>query len=129
MIEFPISEQNEKALREVQNTIHASCVAAGWHTDLATGKAKHRNFGEAIALMHSELSEALEGWRKGLQDDHLPNRKSIEVELADCVIRIFDTAGLEGLDIASALREKHAYNQQRADHKIENRRKDGGKKA
>jgi NTP pyrophosphatase (non-canonical NTP hydrolase) len=129
MSEFEITEQQEQALREMQFAIHDACVAAGWHTDLETGKAKKRNFGEAVALMHSELSEALEGWRKGLRDDHLPHRSMIEVELADCIIRILDTAGLEGLDIAGAISEKHAYNQRRADHKIENRRKDGGKKA
>lgn len=78
--------------------------------------------------MHSELSEALEGWRKNLMDDHLPNRKMIEVELADCIIRILDTAEAEGLDIAGAMKEKFAYNQVRQDHKIENRKAANGKK-
>lgn len=127
MTEFAISEDQTSALRSIQNTIHESCIAAGWYTDLKTGKRKHRNFGEVIALMHSELSEALEGFRKNLQDDHLPDRKSMEVELADCVIRIFDTAGAEGMDLAGAIRDKFAYNQHRADHKLENRKKVGGK--
>jgi hypothetical protein len=61
-------------------------------------------------------------------DDHLPERRMIEVELADAVIRILDTAAAEGLDLAGALQEKFAYNQTRADHKIENRRKANGKK-
>ena len=38
-----------------------------------------KEFGTCIALMHSELSEALEGHRKGLMDSHLPNRSSPEV--------------------------------------------------
>ena len=125
---FQIKNEQTEALREIQETIHQSCLAAGWYTDLETGKPKKRNFGEVIALMHSELSEALEGWRKNLMDDHLPERKMIEVELADAVIRILDTAGAEGLDIAGAVQEKFAYNQSRADHKIENRRKTNGKK-
>ena len=81
-----------------------------------------------IALIHSELSEALEGWRKALMDDHLPDRNSVEVELADTIIRILDLGSAEGLDIAGALQEKFAYNQSRADHKTENRRATNGKR-
>lgn len=92
------------------------------------GSPIERNKGELIALMHSELSEALEGARKGLMDDKLPNRKMEEVELADCLIRIFDYAGAFGWDLGNALMEKRLYNKQRADHKIENRMKEGGKK-
>ena len=47
--------------------------------------------GSKIALMHSELSEALEAVRKGRpKDQHLPERDNLTVELADCVIRIMD---------------------------------------
>jgi NTP pyrophosphatase (non-canonical NTP hydrolase) len=123
-----ISQLHEQMLTEVQRLIHGAAVDAGWHTDLKTGERKHRNFGEAIALMHSELSEALESYRKNTMDDHLPHRSGVEVELADAVIRIFDTAGAEGLDLAGAIREKVEYNRNRADHKIENRIKEGGKK-
>jgi NTP pyrophosphatase (non-canonical NTP hydrolase) len=89
---------------------------------------KQRNFGELIALCHSELSEALEGHRKDLQDDKLPHRKMVEVELADCLIRIFDLAGGYGLDLDGAFEEKTAYNAVRSDHKIESRLGVGGKK-
>lgn len=77
--------------------------------------------------MHSELSECLEGVRKNLMDDKLPNRKMEEVELADCLIRIFDHACGFGLDIGGAFVEKMRYNSRWADHKPENRLAQGGK--
>lgn len=83
---------------------------------------------EKIALIHSEISEALEGLRTSCQDKHLPHRLSVEVELADACIRIFDLAGAMGLDLGGAIAEKLEYNQTRADHKREAREAEGGKK-
>lgn len=114
-------------IRESVTVCHGASVAAGWWNDPATGARKERNKGECIALMHSELSEALEGLRKDLMDDHLPHRSMVEVELADTLIRIFDFAGAFGYDIAGAMLEKLAYNAKRADHKIEARKAAGGK--
>ena len=99
-----------------------------WWRDLETGEPLQRNKAELICLMHSELSEALEGVRKNLQDEKLPHRKAEEVELADCLIRIFDYAGAFGLDLEGAYHEKRAYNKTREDHKVENRLREGGKK-
>lgn len=86
-----------------------------------------RNVGELLALVHSEVSEALEGHRKNLMDDKLPNRKMIETELADVVIRSFDITGGLNLDLGGAIQEKLKYNRSREDHKVENRLKDNGK--
>lgn len=107
---------------------HRLARAAGWWNDLHTGKELERNKGELLCLIHSEISEAMEGERKNLMDDHLPTRKMAEVELADAVIRIFDYAGKYGYNIIGAMVEKAAYNAKRADHKPENRIKDNGKK-
>jgi len=96
-----------------------------WLTDLA---GPTRNKGEAIALMHSELSEALEGIRKNKQDDHIPFFKSEVVELADCIIRILDYCAEFNLPIGSAIIYKLEYNAKRADHELENRMKEDGKK-
>lgn len=90
-------------------------------------KLPARNIPEMLCLVHSEISEALEGHRKNLQDDKLPHRKMFEVELADALIRIFDIGGGLGLDLEGAYKEKMAYNAIRADHKIENRTAAGGK--
>lgn len=118
----------EAGIRVVIDECHKTAVDAGWYVDVTTGEAKERNFGEVIALMHSELSEALEADRKGLMDDKLPHRPGVEVELADCIIRIFDTAAALKLDLAGAIIEKNEYNRKRADHKPESRGKQGGKK-
>jgi len=99
-----------------------------WWIDLETGEPINRNVGELLALVHSEISEALEGHRKNLMDDKLPHRPMFEVELADTIIRIFDIAGGLGLDLGGAYEEKLAYNSQRADHQRESRLGANGKK-
>lgn len=99
-----------------------------WWISLEDGVTKlKRNKGELIALMHSELSEALEGERKNLNDDKLPHRKMAEVELVDALIRIFDYAAAFGYDLQGAYEEKRAFNAAREDHKHEARKIAGGK--
>jgi len=100
---------------------------ARWWQDPRTGERIERNKGEMIALKHSELSEMLEGVRKDKMDDHLPHRKSEEVELGDLFIRAFDYGGAFRLDLSGAVLEKVWYNEKREDHKPENRLKEGGK--
>lgn len=122
-------EQLENTAELINGTVKwVHLLNKTWWEDPTTGQPIKRNNGELIALIHSELSEALEADRKGLMDDKLPHRAGLEVELADAVIRIFDMAGGLGLDLGNALAEKLVYNAQRADHKPENRVKAGGKK-
>ena len=116
-----------EGLMAAMQLAHQTATDAGWYRNPQTGEPVERNFGEVVALMHSELSEALEAHRKDLRDDKLPSRSGIEVEFADCIIRILDTAAAMGLDVPGALIEKNRYNRMRADHKLEARAA-GGKK-
>lgn len=115
-----------KNINDMAEDIHA--LNDRWWRNLETGERYERNKGELIALIHSELSEALEADRKDLMDDKLPHRHGLEVELADAVIRILDMAGGYGLDIGGALAEKLEFNARREDHKTENRKRKHGAK-
>lgn len=117
-------------IRELQRSCHDASLKAGWWNDLTTGQRlieRPHIVGEKLALVHSEISEAMEGHRKNLNDDKLPHRPMVEVELADAIIRICDLAGALNLDLAGAIAEKMEFNAIRPDHKPEARLAAGGK--
>ncbi len=113
-------------------TLVAAChgAAAHWWVNPKTGideRSNPKNFSEKLMLIVTELAESMEGHRKDLMDDKLPHRKMREVELADALIRICDTAGGYAMDLAGATVEKMQFNSIRPDHKIEARLAEGGK--
>lgn len=117
-------------INKLVKEIHQTNLDNGWWHDLETGQYKNskQDTQEKLLLIHTEISEAVEGLRKDLMDDKLPHRTMFEVELADAAIRIFDAAGGLGLDLGGAIEEKIVYNKNRADHKVENRKLENGKK-
>lgn len=118
----------------LQDACHGAAKAAGWWNCPVTGEPSSPEYIKAslipqkLLLIHSEISEACEADRKGLQDSHLPHRSGVEVELADAVIRCFDLAGALGFDLGAAIAEKMEYNAKRADHKREARAGEHGKR-
>lgn len=76
---------------------------SGFHEDTP-------NFGEKVALIHSELSEALEGARKEAESDKIAGHTAVAEEMADALIRIFDTCALFNIDVTSAMLDKMRYN-------------------
>jgi NTP pyrophosphatase (non-canonical NTP hydrolase) len=118
------------AAEALQDACHGAAKAAGWWIDPKTGESVTSNpycFSNKLMLIVSEVSEAMEGDRKNLMDDKLTHRTMREVELADAVIRIFDLSGAYGMDLAGAITEKLLFNAMRPDHKLENRKAEGGK--
>lgn len=113
-------------INTVQKLVHELAKKKGWYDE-------PRTTGDSIALMHSELSEALESyrngeklpiWQKGKTDEIMITPVSSEwredvkpegvlTELADCVIRIMDFCESRGWDLEEAIKIKHRFNESR----------------
>lgn len=113
-----------KTINELVKAAHDNAVSKGWWDE-------ERSFGEIIALIHSEASEALEDFRSGHEPDKVWYEEEmtggviikhglfldeewkpcgIPSELADIVIRVFDACGRYGIDLERVITEKMAYN-------------------
>lgn len=127
------TESMAKVIDLLAEVCHLNAQAKGFHADHAkirnvlanavsaeklTSEQYHwfeSNIEQAeIARMHSELSEWLEGIRKGHElDDHLPTFLSAEVEAADVIIRVLDTCNKRAYRIGEAIMAKLQFNASR----------------
>lgn len=100
----------EHNINEFAKEVHELAKEKGWYE-------KDRGIPEAIALMHSELSEALEDYRRGKmtltfrESDGKP--EGLPSEFADVIIRVLDTCHHLGINIGEVLKIKHEFNKSR----------------
>lgn len=105
-------------ISELVEDAHSRSRRKGWYD----GEAANRNVPEMLALIHSEISEALEAYRNGqmhtfwaeTDGSYGPKKPDgLPIELADAVIRIADLCGYLGIDLEEAIRVKGAFNETR----------------
>ena len=97
--------------------IHATSRSKGWWDDrdkLSLTKAGQVQVDLGCTMLAvSELGEMVESIRKPRKDDHLPQFSNVEVEAADCIIRLLDWSHARGLRTVDALLAKAEYNKGR----------------
>ncbi|MBM7788882.1 nucleoside triphosphate pyrophosphohydrolase family protein [Tenggerimyces flavus] len=109
---YPNYDTTADHLNRLAQRCFDASKANGWYdADIS------RTFGDIVALIHTEASEAFEEYRNGralnetyYNPDKPTKPEGVPSELADIVIRVLDTCGANGIDIGAIVEEKLAYN-------------------
>ena len=92
-------------LKELQKLVLEQAKAKGWGTT-----KEEVNFAEKIALLHQEVSEALDAYRKSRLTEP---KDSVQEELADVIMRALQLAGIYNLDLEKQILSKLEENKGR----------------
>ena len=106
-----MKDQIIASLKILTDALHIDAAKKGFWDD---DQHRYEDTATRLALIHSEISEALEGLRLGNPpDDKIPEFSAMEAELADAVIRIFDLCGGREYRLAEAIWAKMEFNRLR----------------
>lgn len=107
-----VRETRKHFLTDLAVEAYEIAKSKGWEED-----ADHRTFGEECALLHTEVSEAFEAWRKrGFESWEGPNGKpeGVASEFADIFIRLLHYCHVHDIDLQAEYDRKTAYNRTRS---------------
>ena len=90
-------------LKNLMYKVHECARNKGWWED-------SRPMIISLALITSEVGEAIEACRDDKRSEKIPAFSQIEEELADIIIRVLDVAQYEKLRLSEAILAKHKYN-------------------
>ncbi|MDF1699582.1 MAG: hypothetical protein P1V36_00285 [Planctomycetota bacterium] len=121
---FPVDDIIDVGLANLVGEAHSTAFDKGWWDAQTLPSQSETDYDlvlktvpEKLALIHSEVSEALEAYREGENHTYLDARgkpEGLPAELADVVIRVADLCGALGIDLGEAVMRKMAYNKTRS---------------